>query len=143
MQAKETPTHVFSCEICEFLRTSSFTKHLQWLILHVERLILDPAKQWWAKSSFTSLLSPSPQKNNYNGTINKNNKCIHYIYAHNAYIYIYIYICVFNVFVFIMYILLKNILLKCFLSMQVNTLTPYVMNIFCFSKQKIEKLIMN
>ena len=58
-------------------------------------------------------------------------------------IYIHIYVCVFSVFVFIMYILLKNILLKCFLSMQVNTVTPYVINIFCFSKQKIEKLIMN
>ena len=30
---KETPTLVFSCEICEILRTASFTKHLQWLRL--------------------------------------------------------------------------------------------------------------
>ena len=30
---KETPTEVFSCEICETFKNSFFTKHLRWLRL--------------------------------------------------------------------------------------------------------------
>ena len=32
---KETPTQVFSCEICKILKNNDFEEHLQWLLLEI------------------------------------------------------------------------------------------------------------
>ena len=39
---KETPTEVFSCEICEIFRTPFLTEHLRWLLLYHCKIHLSP-----------------------------------------------------------------------------------------------------
>ena len=34
---RETLAHVFSCEICEFLKIPVFKEHLQWLLLSIQK----------------------------------------------------------------------------------------------------------
>ena len=56
---KETPTEVFSCEICEIFRTPFLTEHLRWLLLYHCKIHLSPPVL------FQAFFTPSKRTQNH------------------------------------------------------------------------------